>query len=134
MSGYSFAQVVQLSLLDLWGRVIEILPDLIGAVIIVFIGVIAGNFFKAVVTKSIEGSNAPIEKPGLMGDVTKWALMLFASLAALLQLGVAPSLIQILFAGIVLALALAFGLGGKKKAEEILDVISPKKRKAAAKK
>jgi len=98
------------------------------AVIILVFGVIAGNFFGAIVTKSIEGSNTPIEKPGMMGDITKWALILFTSLAALLQLGIAPSLIQILFAGIVLALALAFGLGGKKKAEELMDSALPKKK------
>ncbi len=118
-----------------WDRVTEFLneiifyvPQVLIAVIILVFGVIAGNFFGAIVTKSIEGSNTPIEKPGMMGDITKWALILFTSLAALLQLGIAPSLIQILFAGIVLALALAFGLGGKKKAEELMDSALPKKK------
>jgi len=229
MSGYTFAQVVQFSLLDLWGRMIEIIPDLIGALIIVLVGfiiapilggivkkvvdilrvdelsermglkemmrgysenfsvslilgklvkwffilafimaaadvlgwtrvtmflneivfyipqvliaviilvfgVIAGNFCSALVTKTLKGSNTPVEKPELMGNITKWALILFAALAALLQLGIAPSLIQILFAGIVLAMALAFGLGGRKKAEELLDNVCPKAKKAATKK
>jgi hypothetical protein len=223
MSGYTFAQVVQLSLIDLWGRVVAVLPDLIGALIIILVGfivapilggivkklvdilkidelsakmglkdmmkgyapnfsvslilgklvkwffilafimaaadvlgwsrvsvflneiifyipqvliavvilvfgAIAGSFFDSIVTKSLQGSNTPIARPELMGQITRWALILFAALAALLQLGIAPSLIQILFAGIVLALALAFGLGGQKKAGELLEAIAPKRK------
>ena len=77
-------------------------------------------------TRSLQGSNAPVDQPEIMGTLTKWSFVLFGVLAALLQLGIAPSLIEILFAGIVLALALAFGLGGRKKAEELLDHVELK--------
>lgn len=117
-----------------WTRVTEFLneiifyiPQVLIAVVILVFGVIAGNFFESVVTKSLEGSNAPVSNPGVLGNITKWALVLFASLAALLQLGIAPSLIEILFAGIVLALALAFGLGGRDHASKLLTYIAGKK-------
>lgn len=121
-----------------WNRVTEFLneivfyiPQVLIAVIILVFAVIAGNFFDAVVTKSLIGSNAPVDNPQIMGRLTKWSFVLFGVMAAMLQLGVAPSLIQILFAGIVLALALAFGLGGREKAGELLDYIwtpTPTKR------
>jgi hypothetical protein len=119
-----------------WARITQFLneivfyiPQVLIAVIILVFGVIAGNFFEAVVIRSLLGSNAPIDNPQIIGKVTKWSFVIFAVMAAMLQIGVAPSLIQILFTGIVLALALAFGLGGRDKAAELLDYIwSPAKK------
>ena len=119
-----------------WARITQFLneivfyiPQVLIAVIILVFGVIAGNFFEAVVVRSLLGSNAPIENPQIIGKVTKWSFVIFGVMAAMLQIGIAPSLIQILFTGIVLALALAFGLGGREKAAELLDYIwSPAKK------
>lgn len=111
-----------------WTRVSEFIneiifyiPQVLIAVVILVFGVIAGKFFGSIVTQSIAGSKTPIDNPATMGAITKWSFVIFAGLAALLQLGIAPSLIQILFAGLVLALALAFGLGGREKASKLLD-------------
>jgi hypothetical protein len=113
-----------------WDRVTEFLneivlyiPNVLIAVIILVAGVIAGKFLDEVVVRSIKGSKTPVNNPEVLGMITRYALVLFASLAALIQLGIAPSLIQILFAGIVLAAALAFGLGGREKAAKLLDYI-----------
>jgi hypothetical protein len=106
---------------DFLNEIIFYIPQVLVAIVILLLAIIAGNFFETVVTRSISGSKAPVNKPEILGVVTRWAIVIFGVLAALFQLGVAPSLIGILFAGIVLALALAFGLGGRKKAEEILD-------------
>ena len=119
-----------------WDRITQFLneivffiPQVLIAVVILVFGVIAGNFFEAVVIRSLQGSNAPIDNPQIIGKVTKWAFVLFGVMAAMLQIGIAPSLIQILFTGIVLALALAFGLGGREKAAELLDYVwSPAKK------
>lgn len=113
-----------------WTRITEFLneivfyvPQVLIAVIILVFSVIAGNFFDILVTRSLIGTNTPVDNPHVIGKITKWAFVLFGLLAAMLQLGIAPSLIQILFAGIVLALALAFGLGGREKASQILDYV-----------
>lgn len=117
-------------------EIVFYIPQVLVAIVILVVSVIAAKLFETVVTRSLVGANAPVDKPELMGVATRWAFVLFGVLAALLQLGVAPSLIEILFAGIVLALALAFGLGGRKKAEEVLDrlddkVTSVRKRKSS---
>jgi len=74
--------------------------------------------------------NASVEAAGLgsasiLAALTKWAILIFAILAALLQLGVVPTLIQTIFTGFVAALVissgLAFGLGGKEFAADILN-------------
>ena len=121
-----------------WDRITEFLneiifyiPQVLIAIVILVFGIIAGKFFEVVVTRSLEGSEAPVADPILIGHITKWSFMVFGALAALLQLGIAPSLIEILFGGVVLALALAFGLGGRDHASKVLDHLKakPSKRK-----
>jgi hypothetical protein len=60
----------------------------------------------------------------LLATITKWAIVIFGLLAALVQLRIAVSLVNTLFIGVVAALALAaglaFGLGGKDEAGAIL--------------
>lgn len=104
-------------------QVILYIPNVLIAVVILVIGMLAGKFLEEVVVRSIKGSQTPLNHPEVLGKVTRYSLVIFAVLAALIQLGIAPSLIQILFAGIVLAMALAFGLGGREKAAKLLDYI-----------
>ena len=117
-----------------WDRVTEFLneivfyiPNVLIAVVILVLGVIAGKFLEEVVVRSLKGSNTPVNNPEVLGSVTRYALVLFAVLAALIQLGIAKSLIEILFGGIVLAMALAFGLGGREKAAKLLDFLDGSK-------
>lgn len=102
-------------------EIVFYIPNVIAAVILVAVGLIAGQFVGDVVTKGLKASSTPIRKPELLGKLAKAAVIVFAVLAAILQLGVAEQLVMILFGGVVLALALAFGLGGKAKAAKFLD-------------
>ena len=62
------------------------------------------------------------------GSVAKYAILIFAFIIALSELGIAPAFMQILFTGIIAMLAiaggLAFGLGGKEAAGKTIDRIS----------
>lgn len=113
---------------DFLNEIIFYIPQVLIAVVILVFGVVAGKFFEIIVTKSLSGSQAPVDSPETLGAITRWAFVVFSVLAALLQLGIAPSLIQILFAGLVLSLALAFGLGGREKASQLLDKIDGGKK------
>ena len=111
-----------------WSRVTEFLneivlyiPNVAVAVIILAVGLIAGQFVQKMVVTGLKTSGATIKNPELLGSIAQWSLITFAALAALLQLGVAERLIEILFAGVVITLALAFGLGGREKAARFLD-------------
>ena len=98
------------------------LPNVVVAAVILAVAFLVGNFVYAV----IKGSTrvAGIVSATLLGTVAKWAIVIFGFLAALIQLGVASSLINTLFIGLVAMLALAgglaFGLGGKDEAATIL--------------
>lgn len=104
-------------------RVLYYIPQLIVAILILLAAVLIANFLQKLVKASVEA--AGFRSANFLATVAKWSILIFAILAALLQLGVVPSLIQILFTGFVAALSisfgLAFGLGGRDAAAEALE-------------
>ena len=98
------------------------IPNVVVAVIIVAIGAIFAKIARDFVTATATGLGAQLAQ--IIGEVARWAIIIFAFLAALNQLGVATDLIRILFTGFVAMVAiaggLAFGLGGKETAEKVL--------------
>lgn len=108
---------------DFLDRVLSYLPNVIAAGAILLIGAIFAHFMAAVVKGAI--SAAKLKFVELVGNTTKYAILVFAVLAALDQLGVASPFLQTLFMGFVAFLAiaggLAFGLGGQKVASEWLE-------------
>lgn len=99
------------------------LPRVIVAALMVIIGAIAAEVVKGVVMHSARAVGA--HGANLAGTISKWAIMIFAILAALSQLGIGTDLIQTLFQGIVIAAALAFGLafglGGRDAAARTIE-------------
>jgi len=104
-------------------RILFYIPHLIVAVLILLAAVMIANFLQKLVKASVEA--AGLKSANFLGAVTKWAILVFAILAALLQLGIVVSLIQTIFTGLIAALAisvgLSFGLGGKDLAAQILN-------------
>lgn len=109
-------------------QVLVYIPHLVVAVIILGVGVVGGKFFHTMITRAgmssgVVGSAAPA-----LAGLAKWAVIIFALMAALVELGIAASLIQILFTGIVTMLTiaggLAFGLGGREAAKEWIAKMS----------
>jgi len=98
------------------------IPNVVVAVIILAIVVLVGNFVYSIVKGSTKA--AGVMSATMLATISKWAIIIFGVLAALLQLGIAASLVNTIFIGIVamltLAGGLAFGLGGKEEAANIL--------------
>jgi hypothetical protein len=69
------------------------------AVIILSLGLIAGNFLYNVVERAVKASSMSDASVSALSGIAKWAVVIFALMAALVQLGIASSLIQILFTG-----------------------------------
>lgn len=118
--------------LEVWGlsratavlnQVLLYIPNVIVAVVIGFVGLVVANLSANVVRSSVRTLGAA--SANSLAMLSKWAIVIFTILIVLNQLGVAQQLIQILFTGVVgmLALAggLAFGLGGRDQAKELLD-------------
>lgn len=109
----------------LYGQVIPYFGNVIIAVAIMLIGIVAANFLSGVVRHSLHAGG--LHTSDTLALLTKWAILIFAFLAALAQLGVASTFVQDLFRAFVAMLAiaggLAFGLGGRDHAKKILDEI-----------
>ncbi|HRH26038.1 MAG TPA: hypothetical protein PLF31_01010 [Candidatus Paceibacterota bacterium] len=101
-------------------RILFYIPQVFVAVVILTIGLVASSFASRIVESSLQASQVNTKNRKRLASIAKYAIIAFSVMAALLQLGIAPELIQILTAGIVLALALAFGLGGKEEAARFL--------------
>ena len=110
------------------GQIVLYIPNVIIAVVVLVVGIIISNFIYTLVKETSMAAELSIAD--LLAKVAKWAILVFTVMAALIQLGVATVLIQILFTGLVFMFALAggiaFGLGGKDRAKGILDKISKK--------
>ncbi len=99
------------------------LPNVIVAVVIAFVGLLAANLVSDLVRHSVKSLGST--SASSLAVFSKGAITFFTVLVVLNQLGVAQDLIRILFTGIVAMLALAgglaFGLGGRDLAKEVLE-------------
>lgn len=104
-------------------RIILYIPNIIVAVIILIIATILAYFVERLILRSLQA--AKYEGYAFVAGIAKWAILVFALLAALIQLRVAPEIIQVLFTGMVamftIAGGLAFGLGGQDFAKDLLE-------------
>lgn len=103
--------------------VLGYLPQVIVAVLILLVAAVVAEAAERVVVGSAKA--AEIRSSGFLGKVARYAIWIFALLAALAQLNVATAFVQTLFTGVViavsLAIGLAFGLGGQASAAKYLD-------------
>lgn len=104
------------------------LPNVLVAVVIGFVGLIFANLVSNLVKHSVKTVGAT--SSNTLSALAHFAIVFFTVLIVLNQLGIAQDLIRILFTGIVAMLAiaggLAFGLGGKEIAKEILQELRKK--------
>lgn len=100
------------------------LPRVIVAVLFIIVAAVIAEAAQSVVTGAARA--AGVTSAGFAGAVARWAIWIFAILAALDQLGVTP-FVQTIFTGVVVALSLAFGLsfglGGQEAAARFLDKV-----------
>jgi hypothetical protein len=101
--------------------IILFIPSLIVALAIVVIGALIAQFVARLVRGSL--SEMGVSNPGLFARLTQYAIIGFAVVAALNELGIAENVVNTLLVGLVgaiaLALGLAFGLGGREVAAQI---------------
>jgi hypothetical protein len=113
---------------DLLGKVVLFVPKVIVALLILTFGAYFARFLaNAVITYC---KNIGIQDAPMLGTLAQYAIMAFVVLIALDQVDVGGDIIResflVILAGVVLALALAFGLGGREWAATRLERWWPK--------
>jgi flagellar biosynthesis protein FliQ len=108
---------------DLLGRVVLFVPKLLVAMLVV----VFGSYFARFVGNAVQSycRSAGISDADLLGRFMQYGIMTFVVLLAVDHLDIGGGLIQqtflILLGGVVFALALAFGLGGRDRAALLLE-------------
>lgn len=101
--------------------ILDFIPNLFIALVIVLIGGLVANF----VADFVKGatSTGGFQNGNMLANVARYAILYVAVIAALGQIGIAATVINTIFIGTIAALALAiglaFGLGGRDVASQI---------------
>ncbi len=113
---------------DVLNNLLLFLPNVFIAVLLLLVGFVVSKLVYDLLLASVRGLSKDSARTIAM--VGRWSVLTFVFLVVLNQLGIASDLIRILFSGIVAMLALAgglaFGLGGKDAAKDIIDKLRKK--------
>jgi hypothetical protein len=107
---------------DLIGRVVLFVPKVMFAVVIVVFGAYFARFVAGALTTYLRQTHAG--EAALIGRLALYAIMVFVIMIALDQMGLGDIIRQaflIIIAGIALGLAIAFGLGGQRRAADVIE-------------
>jgi hypothetical protein len=114
---------------DVLASLFDYVPRVIAALLVLVVAMFLASFVSGIVSTAAGNANLP--KPELFAGISRWAIIIFAVTISLEQLGIAPLLVtatfNIILGGVCLALAIAFGLGGKDAAARYLEELRQKR-------
>ncbi len=115
---------------DVLASLFAYVPKVIAALLVLVVAMFLASFVSGIVRTAAGNANLP--KPEMFAGVSRWAIIIFAVTISLEQLGIASLLVtatfNIILGGVCLALAIAFGLGGKDIVANYLEEL--KKRRS----
>jgi hypothetical protein len=107
---------------DLVGRIVLFVPRVMVAVVILVFGAYFARFVGAALATYLRGIG--VREAAFMGRLALYAIMAFVIMIAVDQIGLGDVIREtflVIVAAIALGLALAFGLGGQKRAGELIE-------------
>src|SRR4030065_598037 len=111
-------------------------PHLFAAILILIVGYLIAIFLGQAAL--IGAVNAQMESAKLLGRTVRWFIIILSVTMALYHLGIAEKVIIVAFTiflgGVVLALAIAFGWGGRELAKDFLEKLSKRREKGGGEK
>ena len=116
---------------ELLSKVLLFVPKVLVALLILAFGAYFARFVGNSVCAYFR--NVHLQDADLFGNLARYAILAFVVLIALDQVNIGGDIVRetflILLAGVVFALALAFGLGGREWAAEFLERWWPRKKR-----
>jgi hypothetical protein len=114
---------------DILTSLFAYVPKVIGALFVLVVAMFLANFVSGIVRTAAGNANLP--KPEIFAGISRWAIIIFAITISLGELGIGTLLVtatfNIILGGVCLALALAFGLGGKDAAAKYIEELKQKR-------
>lgn len=108
---------------DVLNRVVLYIPNVVVAVLILVFGALFANLMRGIVNTYL--ASAQVSGATLISTVAQYSILTFAAAVSLVQLGIGVALVtsafQIAFGALCLALAIAFGLGGRDWAARFIE-------------
>lgn len=108
-------------------RLFQLLPQVFVALIILFVGLLAANFFSRAALLAAVNANLPSAR--VVSGLVRFLIILLSITMALEQLALARRTVlitfTITFGAIMLGLAIAFGIGGRGVAQAMLERLFP---------
>jgi hypothetical protein len=108
---------------ELFNKIILYIPNVLVAVIVLVLGAMLAKFVQGMLNTFL--TNVGFEGAEVVSNVAKIAVFVFVGFVALEQLSIGGEILvsafQFGFAAVCVALALAFGLGGKDWAARVID-------------
>lgn len=115
---------------DLLGRVVLFVPRVMVSMLIIAFGAYFARAVGIAITAYCR--NIQLQDADLLGRLAQYAILTFVVLIALDQMNIGGDIVRqtflIVLAGVVFALALAFGLGGREWAAELLERLWPRRK------
>ena len=119
--GISVLQIPELQ--EQISRLFQLLPQIFVAIVILFIGMLAANFLSRAAL--LTAVNSGYRSPAVWSGFVRFVIWILTISMALEQVGLARSTVvaafSIVFGSVMLALAIAFGFGGRDIARQTLE-------------
>ena len=113
----------------LFNEILLYIPNIIVAIVILIIGIYLARMVSQILLTSLK--NMKDKTATFISQLAFYAIIVLTVFVTISQLNIASEIVssafQLLFGGLCLALGLAFGLGGKDKAAEIINDMFKKK-------
>jgi Mechanosensitive ion channel, conserved TM helix len=104
-------------------RLVQYVPSVITAVVVLILGTLLGQFVGAVTYAYL--ANLGVTGARAISALARWAVVVFVIAVSLEQLSIGGQVLvsafQLVFGALCLALAIAFGMGGREWAARVLD-------------
>ena len=104
-------------------KLIAYIPHVLAAVVIIVLGIILAKVISSLI--HFAASYMDLPNPKMLKRIARWAIVVYASVTALEELGLGSLLMgttfQMVFGALCFAFALAYGLGGKEAAAKHLE-------------
>lgn len=125
------SNIVELEVVsELFSKILQFIPNIIIALIILILGMYFARFVSDIVTAY--SKNVGFQDAELVGRLARYAIITFIIIIALEQMDIGTTIPRsaflILLGGVVFAFSLAFGLGGQKWAASQFDKLMNKEK------